>query len=122
MYLQHCGNETYATSQDDAASKEPDHGYEAKTLQKAWSEILPTSSMKSSSANVLAGSGQFALSRHRIKALPLKQYVWFRTWLLKTKLKDWEIARVWQYLWVYVFTGELETSTPSSMCEGTLPQ
>lgn len=47
---------------------------------------------------------QFALSRDRIQATPLAQYIFYRDWLLQTELNDFGSGRTWEYLWHFVFT------------------
>lgn len=49
--------------------------------------------------------GQFAVSRERIRSVPLRKLVWWRDWLLRTRLTDYVSGRVWEYSWQFVFTG-----------------
>lgn len=49
---------------------------------------------------------QFALSRDRIRAIPLQRFVAYRDWLLRTPLDDSLSGRIWEYIWQYVFTGQ----------------
>lgn len=72
-------------------------------LASAWSELFPMDEIPT----VLAGAccAQFALSRERIRALPLSRYIFFRDWLLRTPLDDFISGRVWEYVWHYLWTG-----------------
>jgi hypothetical protein len=49
---------------------------------------------------------QFAVSRERIKETSLKQYVFYRDWLLGLSGSDHDTGRTWEYLWHYIFTGQ----------------
>lgn len=72
-------------------------------MAAAWSELFPMDEIPS----VLAGAccAQFAISRERIRSLPLSRYVFARDWLLRTPLDDFISGRVWEYVWHYLFTG-----------------
>ncbi|KAF2274983.1 uncharacterized protein EI97DRAFT_434558 [Westerdykella ornata] len=84
-------------------TKENVYKQEEILLAKSWSELFPLDKVP----DVLAQPccAQFALSRERIHALPLAQYVWYRNWLFNTKLPDHLSGRVWEYIWQFVFTG-----------------
>jgi len=71
-------------------------------LAKSWSELFPLDPIP----NVLAQPccAQFAISRDRIQTLPLARYVFYRDWLLGTRLSDYISGRVWEYVWQFVFT------------------
>ena len=63
---------------------------------------------------------QFAVSRERIGAIPKKEYVRYRDWLLHTKLSDTYSGRVMEYSWQYLFAGvpELCPAMHVCYCEG----
>ena len=48
---------------------------------------------------------QFAISKGRILSIPLKRFIAYRDWLLRTPLSDYISGRVWEYIWQFVFTG-----------------
>lgn len=77
---------------------------EETLLARSWLELFPNNAIP----NVLAQPccAQFAISRDRIRSLPLARYVCFRDWLLRTSLSDYISGRVWEYMWQYIFTGE----------------
>lgn len=81
---------------------------EETAMAKCWSELFPHEPIP----RVLAVPccAQFALSRDRIRAIPLSTFNFYRNWLLKTELSDYISGRIWEYLWQFVFTGE------SSVC------
>lgn len=73
-------------------------------LAQSWSEIFPLHDIPTVLAQPCCA--QFALSRERIRALPLSRYVFSRDWLLRTPLSDYLSGRVWEYVWHYLFTGQ----------------
>jgi hypothetical protein len=73
-------------------------------LAKSWSELFPLDPVPSVLAQPCCA--QFALSRERIHAKPHSLYVWYRNWLLSTKLPDFLSGRIWEYVWQFVFTGD----------------
>ncbi|KAJ9658039.1 hypothetical protein H2201_007934 [Coniosporium apollinis] len=77
---------------------------EQTMVAKAWSEIFPLDPIP----DVLAQAccAQFALSKERIRSIPLASFVWYRDWLLKTQLSDYISGRIWEYMWQYIFTGQ----------------
>ncbi len=83
-------------------------------LAKSWSELFPMDEIP----DVLAQPccAQFALSRDRIRQLPLARYVFFRDWLLRTPLSDALSGRVWEYVWHYLFTGQNVVCPKEHIC------
>jgi hypothetical protein len=77
---------------------------EETMLAKCWTKLFPLDP----SPQVLAQPccAQFAISRDRIRSLPLARYVYYRDWLLRTSLSDFISGRVWEYVWQFVFTGQ----------------
>ncbi|KAL9108655.1 MAG: hypothetical protein Q9227_006601 [Pyrenula ochraceoflavens] len=63
---------------------------------------------------------QFAVSRDRIRARPLSDYIHYRNWLLNTTLADLVSGRIMEYSWQYIFTGESEfcPSQDDCYCDG----
>ena len=91
---------------------------EETMMAKCWSEIFPHDPIP----QVLAVPccAQFALSRDRIRTIPLAKFVFYRDWLLHTELSDYISGRIWEYLWQVVFTGQ-NTFCPSQhvcYCDG----
>ncbi|KMU73292.1 hypothetical protein CISG_10008 [Coccidioides immitis RMSCC 3703] len=77
---------------------------EAAVFSRAWKELLPDDPVP----DVLSQPccSQFAVSAERIRAIPLPRYVFWRDWVLRTRLYDRLTGRVWEYLWQYIFTGK----------------
>jgi hypothetical protein len=87
---------------------------EETMLAKCWSELFPLDPIP----DVLAQPccAQFAMSRERIRSLPLARYVFYRDWLLGTSLSDYISGRVWEYVWQFVFTGENVVCPKEHLC------
>jgi hypothetical protein len=51
----------------------------------------------------VACCAQFAVSRNQILQRPLDHYIWFHSWLMKTKLSDDVSGRVFEYIWHMIF-------------------
>ena len=77
---------------------------EEPLLAQAWSELFPFRQIPEVLAQPCCA--QFALSRQRIQAIPLKTFQFYRDWLLNTKLTDYFSGRIFEYMWQAVFTGE----------------
>ncbi|CZT49276.1 uncharacterized protein RSE6_10094 [Rhynchosporium secalis] len=76
---------------------------EQAMLAKSWSELFPMDPIPNKLAQPCCA--QFALSRDRIRSLPLSKYVFFRDWLLETSMSDYFSGRVFEYIWHFIFTG-----------------
>lgn len=91
---------------------------EETLLAECWSELFPRAPIP----HVLATAccAQFAISRDRIRSIPLSTFNHYRNWLLRTELNDFMSGRVWEYLWQYVFTGQssLCPSQHACYCDG----
>ncbi|KAI9055287.1 hypothetical protein LZ554_000249 [Drepanopeziza brunnea f. sp. 'monogermtubi'] len=87
---------------------------EETMLGKSWSELFPLDAIP----NVLAQPccAQFAISRDRIRGLPLARYVAFREWLLKTNMSDYFSGRVFEYIWQFIFTGKNVVCPKEHVC------
>lgn len=87
---------------------------EETMLARSWSEIFPLDPIP----NVLAQPccAQFAISKDRIRSLPLARYVFYRDWLLRTSLSDYLSGRVWEYIWQFVFTGKNVVCPKEHIC------
>ena len=77
---------------------------EETLMAQCWSELFPHAPIPQVLAT--ACCAQFAISRDRIRAIPLLTYESYRKWLLETHLSDYMSGRVWEYLWQFIFTGE----------------
>lgn len=86
------------------ATEEDINKQEQTLVAKAWSEIFPLDPIPEVLAQPCCA--QFAISRDRIRGVPLGRYVWYRDWLLRTPLSDYISGRVWEYVWQFVFTGQ----------------
>jgi hypothetical protein len=87
---------------------------EETMLARSWSELFPLDPIP----NVLAQPccAQFAISKDRIRSLPLARYVFYRDWLLRTSLSDYLSGRVWEYVWQFVFTGQIVVCPKEHVC------
>jgi hypothetical protein len=87
---------------------------EETMLAKSWSEIFPLDPIPLVLAQPCCA--QFAISRDRIRSLPLARYVFYRDWLLRTSLSDYISGRVWEYVWQFVFTGHNVVCPKEHIC------
>lgn len=87
---------------------------ETLIIGQAWSELFPGEPLPAILSQPCCA--QFALSRDRIRALPRKQYIFFRDWLLNTELSDKLAGRVWEYVWQFVFAGVHEFCPMAHVC------
>lgn len=87
---------------------------EETLIAKTWLELFPHDPIP----NVLAQPccGQFAISRDRIRSLPLETYIYYRDWLMETHLSDYISGRIWEYVWQFVFTGENVVCPKEHVC------
>lgn len=84
--------------------EEDQNKQEETMLAKSWSELFPLDPIPYTLAQPCCA--QFAISKNRIRSLPLARYVYYRDWLLRTSLSDYISGRVWEYVWQFVFTGQ----------------
>jgi hypothetical protein len=68
-----------------------------------WEEIHPGAPIPPSISGVCCA--QFAVSRQRIREVPIERFKHYRTWLLNTGMEDQFSGRVFEYIWHYIFTG-----------------
>lgn len=68
-----------------------------------WEEIHPGAPIPPSLSGICCA--QFAVSRERIRQVPLERFVHYRKWLLETTLDDQFSGRIFEYIWHYIFTG-----------------
>lgn len=87
---------------------------EERELARVWNELFPLDTIPQILAQ--ACCGQFALSRERVHAIPKTKYIFYRDWLMRTKLDDYLSGRVWEYLWQYVFTGQTAFCPDQHVC------
>jgi hypothetical protein len=73
-------------------------------VQTVWAELFPDAPMPSALAQTCCS--QFALSRERIRAVPLAEYVRLRDWLMNTTIRDSMTGRLFEYLWQYLWTAK----------------
>ncbi|KAG4025738.1 hypothetical protein MFRU_051g00030 [Monilinia fructicola] len=87
---------------------------EQTIMARAWMELFPLEPVP----NVLAQPccAQFAVSKDRIRALPLARYIFYRDWLLRTGLSDFISGRVWEYIWQFVFSGQTTLCPKEHIC------
>jgi hypothetical protein len=68
-----------------------------------WEEIHPGAPIPPSLSGICCA--QFAVSRERVRQVPLERLVHYRRWLLETTMDDQFSGRVFEYIWHYIFTG-----------------
>lgn len=83
-------------------------------IARSWAELFPLEPMPEVLSQPCCS--QFAVSKDRIRALPKARYVYFRDWLLRTRLSNYISGRVWEYIWQYVFTGQPEVCVEEHIC------
>lgn len=67
-----------------------------------WEEIHPGAPIPPSLSGICCA--QFAVSRDRIRQVPLERLLWYRRWLLETTIDDQFSGRIFEYIWHYIFT------------------
>jgi hypothetical protein len=93
-----CPDWIHPGAQDDMNKQEESF------MVQCWAELFP-----GEACPTLLGQpccAQFAVSRERIRAVPLLRWSFYRDWLLRTELNDYLSGRIWEYLWQVAFTGE----------------
>lgn len=68
-----------------------------------WEEVHPGAPIPPSLSGVCCA--QFAVSRQRIREVPLERFIHYRKWLLTTGMDDQFSGRIFEYIWHYIFTG-----------------
>jgi hypothetical protein len=101
-----------------SAKEEDIEKKEEMFVAKAWLEIFPHDPVPDALGQPCCS--QFALSRDRILAIPLKEYKRLRDWLLTTKLRSSMSGRIFEYLWQYLWTGSaiICPSMHACYCDG----
>ncbi|KAF2848214.1 hypothetical protein T440DRAFT_481058 [Plenodomus tracheiphilus IPT5] len=83
-----------------------------------WEEIHPGAPIPPSISGICCA--QFAVSRQRIREVPIERFIHYRKWLLTTGMDDQFSGRIFEYIWHYIFTGH-EVHCPamnSCYCDG----
>ena len=78
----------------------PEEIYWRKSI---WEEIHPGAPIPPSISGICCA--QFAVSRDRIRQVPLERFIHYRKWLLTTGMDDQFSGRIFEYIWHYIFTG-----------------
>lgn len=68
-----------------------------------WEEIHPGAPIPPSISGICCA--QFAVSRDRIREVPIERFIHYRKWLLTTGMDDQFSGRIFEYIWHYIFTG-----------------
>ncbi|KAI1621168.1 hypothetical protein EDD37DRAFT_147616 [Exophiala viscosa] len=76
----------------------------APIMLQEWNNLFPGEPVPEVLAQTCCA--QFAVSRDRIRTVPLSKYEHWRNWLLETDLADYYSGRIFEYLWQVLFTGE----------------
>lgn len=82
---------------------------------KLWNQIFPN---RTHDPVFLAQPccSQFALSRDRIRSVPLHQYEILRDWLFETDISDGYAGRIMEYVWQYLWLDKDEHCPPIPDC------
>ncbi|KAF1931757.1 uncharacterized protein M421DRAFT_417514 [Didymella exigua CBS 183.55] len=78
----------------------PEEIYWRKSI---WEEIHPGAPIPPSLSGICCA--QFAVSRDRIRQVPVERFIHYRKWLLTTGMDDQFSGRIFEYIWHYIFTG-----------------
>jgi len=73
-------------------------------VARAWRELYGAETPLPDSISAICCS-QFALSRDRIRSVPLERWTHYRDWLLTTDLEDSISGRIMEFQWHYILTG-----------------
>ena len=87
---------------------------EEAVLFESWDELFPSEPLPQTLAQPCCA--QFALSRDRVRSLPLSRYIFFRDWILQTPLSDYVSGRIWEYSWQYLFTSQGVACPAEHLC------
>ncbi|KAF2200824.1 hypothetical protein GQ43DRAFT_481228 [Delitschia confertaspora ATCC 74209] len=79
-----------------------------------WEELHPGAPIPSSLSGVCCA--QFAVSKDRIRQIPLERFVHYREWLLNTPIEDAYSGRIFEYIWHYIFTGHEQYCPSMNTC------
>ncbi|KAJ4375312.1 hypothetical protein N0V83_002398 [Neocucurbitaria cava] len=71
--------------------------------KEIWEEIHPGAPIPPSISGICCA--QFAVSRQRIREVPIERFIHYRKWLLTTGMDDQFSGRIFEYIWHYIFTG-----------------
>lgn len=80
----------------------------------SWLELFPNISVPVVLSQPCCG--QFALSREKIRSMPKETYIYYRDWLIASKLPDRLSGRVWEYLWQVIFAEKHELCVDEHIC------
>ena len=83
-----------------------------------WEEIHPGAPIPPSISGICCA--QFAVSRDRIRQVPIERFHHYRNWLMTTSIPDQYSGRILEYIWHYMFTSH-EVYCPaqnSCYCDG----
>lgn len=83
-------------------------------LIKAWQELFKGEEVPQALAQPCCS--QFALSRERIRSIPLKRYVELRKWILDSDLESSITGRIFEYVWQYLWVGKHEHCLVEHLC------
>lgn len=83
-----------------------------------WEELHPGAPIPFALSAICCA--QFAVSRERIRTVPLERFHHYREWLLKTPMEDRFSGRIFEYVWHYIFTGHEQycPSMNNCYCDG----
>ncbi|KAL9619094.1 MAG: hypothetical protein Q9160_006270 [Pyrenula sp. 1 TL-2023] len=86
-----------------------------------WQELFPDLAVPGTvggkSAGIRQPSGsQFAVSRDRIQARPVEDYIRYRDWLVASEMEDGLLSEIFEYSWQAIFAGTHELCPKMSEC------
>jgi Protein of unknown function (DUF3431) len=80
----------------------------------SWRELFPDVAVPTVLSQPCCA--QFALSKAKIQTIPKEKYIYYRDWILASKLPDNLSGRVWEYLWQVIFAGVNEFCPKEHLC------
>ena len=87
---------------------------EEEVLSNCWKELFPLDPIPRALGQ--ACCAQFAVSKERIRAIPLTRFVFYRDWIMRTPLSDYVSGRIWEYSWQFLFTGQSIVCPAEHVC------
>lgn len=97
-----------------SAASENGNQPEEVVFANSWLEIFPNTTVPLVLSQPCCG--QFALSKDKIRSIAREKYIYYRDWVLESKLPDNLTGRVWEYLYQVVFAGVNEFCPKEHLC------
>ncbi|KAF1814610.1 hypothetical protein P152DRAFT_373119, partial [Eremomyces bilateralis CBS 781.70] len=89
-----------------AKAKDDFQEIDQSLFRKAWRELHGDAALPARLA--APAYSQFAVTRPMIRSMSLERWMHYRQWVEETPLPNTHVARVFEYMWQYLFLGEGE--------------